>query len=264
MLSIFFIISLELFLQVFFKGVSETFRWIAGFPVFFDRHLERMKKGAGILGIPFPGEEAVKEMVVNAILESRINDGYIKVCLLSQGPTVFYGYPKGSSLLVIVREYIRENMPIKAQVASFRRSSQSPVHKLKSLNYMENILAKREAMLHGFDEAIFLNDKGELTEANASNIFWFKEDTLFTPSPECGLLPGVIRGVLIELAKEMGIKVIEGSFDLDSLVHSHGGFVTNSLIGAIAISHLERFELPISKHFDMIKVSLLERLRWVS
>jgi 4-amino-4-deoxychorismate lyase len=155
-------------------------------------------------------------------------------------------------------------MPIKAQVASFRRSSQSPVHKLKSLNYMENILAKREAMLHGFDEAIFLNDKGELAEASASNIFWFKDEALLTPSLECGLLPGVIRGVLIELAKERGVKVIEGSFDLDSLIQSQGGFLTNSLIGAIAISHLGRFKLPISQHFDMIKASLLEKLRWVS
>ncbi len=245
------------------EGLFETLRWKGELPVFWNKHIERMKKGAGVLGIPFPGDKAVKEGVENAILDSQIPDAYVKICLLSHGTSIFYENPEGYSLLVIVREYKPTLEPVRAHISSFRRSSTSPILKLKSLNYLEIILARREARKLGFDEAIFLNDKRALCEASASNLFWFERETLCTPSLECGLLPGVIRGVLIELAREMGIEVKEGRFGLDSLKSSEGGFFTNSLIGAIAIAHIDRFKLPIPQQVAMVKTALLEKLGWV-
>ena len=245
------------------EGLFETLRWKGGLPFFWNKHIERMRKGAGVLGIPFPGDKAVKESVENAILDSQIPDAYVKICLLSHGTSIFYENPEGYSLLVIVREYKPTLEPVRAQVSSFRRSSTSPILKLKSLNYLENTLARREARKLGFDEAIFLNDKEVLCEASASNLFWFERETLCTPSLECGLLPGVIRGVVIELAREMEIEVKEGRFGLDSLKSSVGGFFTNSLIGAIAIAHINRFKLPIPQQFTMVKTALLEKLGWV-
>jgi len=245
------------------EGLFETLRWKGELPVFWNKHIERMKKGAVVLGIPFPGDEAVKEGVENAIFDSQIPDAYVKICLLSHGISIFYENPEGYSLLVIVREYKPTLEPVRAHISSFRRSSTSPILKLKSLNYLVNILARREAGELGFDEAIFLNDKEELCEASASNLFWFERETLCTPSLECGLLPGVIRGVVIEFTREMGIDVKEGRFGLDSLKSSKGGFFTNSLIGAIAIANIDRFKLPIPQQFTMVKTALLEKLRWV-
>jgi 4-amino-4-deoxychorismate lyase len=221
-----------------------------------------MKKGAEVLGIPFPGKNAIKDGLETAILESKICDAYVKICLLSHGMSIFYENPQRSSFLIIVRDYQPPKEPINACITSFRRSSTSPIPRLKSLNYLENILARREAMGLGFDEAIFLNDKGELCESSACNIFWLKEGTLFTPSPECGLLPGVIRSVLIELAREIDMDVVEGRFDSDKLISSTGGFLTNSLIGAIAIARLDQFELPILHQFKVIKSALMKKLGW--
>ena len=244
------------------EGLFETFRWKARPPVFLSKHLERMKKGAGVLGIPFPKEEVIEERIENAILESEIPDAYVKVCLLSQGSPIFYEFPEGSSLLVTVREYKPPIEPVKAHVSSFRRSSTSPILKLKSLNYLGNVLARREARGLGFDEAIFLNDKVELTEASVSNIFWLKDGILFTPSVDCGLLPGVIRGVVIELAREMGMEVMECRHNLDTLLSSDASFITNSLIGAIAISYVNDFRLSDSKDFERIRTALIDGLGW--
>ncbi len=246
------------------EGVFETFRWRRGFPVFWDRHVERFKRGAGVLRIPSPDREYIAESVERAVLESGINDAYVKVCLLSQGSPVYYENPSGYSLLIIVREYSSPHWPIKACVSSFRRVSSSPIVGIKSLNYLENVMARREAMESGFNEALFLNERGEVCEGSVSNIFWLKGDVLFTPSLECGVLPGVIRGAVFELARGLGMGIKEGRFYLDSLTSSQGVFFTNSLIGAIPASRINGFEIPYSSQgFLRIKKSLLERLMWV-
>jgi 4-amino-4-deoxychorismate lyase len=244
------------------EGLFETFRWKGPRPVFIDRHIERMKKGAEVLGLPSPAEEEIKESLDSAISNSQIRDAYVKLCLLSGGSTVFYERPLSYRLLVIVGKYKSLKKPAKARISSFKRSSTSPILRLKSLNYLENIIARREAMERGFDEAIFFNENNELCEGSASNIFWFKEETLYTPALECGLLPGITRGLVIELAKELGIEILEGRFDLDSLISSQGAFFTNSLIGAIRISHVNDFSLSDSKDFERIRTALINMLDW--
>jgi 4-amino-4-deoxychorismate lyase len=245
------------------EGVFETFRWKSRLPVFWNKHVERMRNGAGVLEIPFPKMEDIRESVEKAVLESKISVAYVKICLLSKGSSIFYEIPQESSLLVIVREFQPLKEPVKAYISSFRRNSKSPILGIKSLNYLENVLARREARSLGFDEAIFVNEAGRLAEGSTSNIFWLKEGILFTPSLECGLLPGVIRGVVIEIASELGVEVREGQFDLDSLRSSQGGFFTNSLIGSVIISQIDGSKLtPGSENFKGIRTALLEKLGW--
>jgi Branched-chain amino acid aminotransferase/4-amino-4-deoxychorismate lyase len=172
------------------EGVFETFRWKTAIPVFWKEHIRRMERGAEILRVPFPGIEHIKEAIEGAVLNSKVSDAYVKICLLSQGDPTFYRNPEGASLVVAVKEYQPPGKFVKAHISSFRRNSLSPIARLKSLNYLENILARREAIESGFDEALFLNERGEITEGGASNIFWLKGGVLFTPSLECGLLSG--------------------------------------------------------------------------
>lgn len=246
------------------EGIFETFRWKKSIPVFWDGHIARMEKGAKVLGIPFPGEEYVKESVETTVLKAGISDGYVKICLLSQGDSTFYKYPQKASLLVIVREYQAFGEPVKAYVSPFIKSSTSPILRLKSLNYLENILARREAGRLGFDEAVFLNEKGEVTEGAASNVFWLHRNVLYTPSLECGLLSGVIRSAVIEIAKQTGLDVGEGHFNLDNLLSSQLAFFTNSLIGALPVSQIDNVELRTDiREFQLIKTTLLKKLGWI-
>lgn len=246
------------------EGLFETFRWRTVPPVFWNKHIERMRKGAGVLEIPFPEPKYIKETVEKAVLDSNISDAYVKICLLSQGDSVFYEKASGSLLLVIVKEYQPLKEPLKAHFSYFTRNSSSPLIRLKSLNYLENILAKREVMKSGFDEAIFLNERGDITEGAASNIFWLKKGTLITPSLECGLLPGVIREVVIDIAREIGIEVSEGRFNLNDLISSQTAFFTNSLLGAVSISQVNEFKSFLNtQEFLSIQTALLNKLGWI-
>jgi len=247
------------------EGLFETFRWKNSFPVFWEDHVERMKNGSQILNIPFPGGGGLKKDVRKAVDKSGIEDAYLKVCLLSKGDLEFNGRANEGSILVIVREYETPKKYVKAHVASFRRSSSSPTLRVKSTNYLENILARREAKRKGQDEAIFLNEKGEVAEGSSANLFWIDQETLCTPELDCGLLPGVTRSLLLSLAPEMDFEVKRGKFSLDDLINSEGAFLTNSLAGIKSITEVDDVKLNNDEDiFSELRVSLFEKLGWRS
>lgn len=246
------------------EGVFETFRWKGGPPVFLEKHLTRMKKGAELLDVPFPGEEAVRGAIEGAVGESGAEDAYVKVCLLSAGPLKFYERASEGRILVVVKDYEQPKERAGVHVASFRRSSSSPILAAKSISYLENVLARREAESMGFDEAIFLNEEGFVTEGSSTNIFWANEGILYTPAPECGLLPGVTREALISLAPELGLRVKEGKFRLSDVLSSQGAFLTNSLAGIMAIVMVDGVKMAVDDSlFNGLKLALFKKLRWL-
>jgi 4-amino-4-deoxychorismate lyase len=245
------------------EGVFETFRFTSEMPVFFDRHVERMRKGAELLRIPFPEANSISDAVLSAVSEVGFSDLYVKVCLVSGGNSLFYENADHTRVITVLKELNIETNPANAYVCSFRRSSESPLSRIKSLNYLENMIARREAMESGFDEAIFLNERGEIAEGSASNIFWVSDGTLFTPALDCGVLPGIIRGVLIERASHMGLQVEEGKFKMPDLTESEFAFFTNSLTGLREISAINEAHLPVDNRlFTTIKENLFDLLKW--
>jgi 4-amino-4-deoxychorismate lyase len=245
------------------EGLFETFRWKSKTPTYFAMHTERMKDGARVLGIPFPKVEEIKDNVQKAVSEANIADAYVKLCLLSKGSSIFYEEPLGYSILVVVRDYQPPEEPMKVKVSSYRRNSTNPILGIKSLNYLENLLANKVAKRSGFDEAIFINERGEITEGTTTNIFFIQDDVLFTPTLVCGLLSGVVRGIVIELASEYGIEVREGRYDLARLKSSNGAFLTNSLIGGVEVSMVDDIKLPPgSDMLIKIKSGLINKLGW--
>ena len=149
-------------------------------------------------------------------------------------------------------------------INEFRRISDSPIYGVKSLNYLENIIARREARLNGYDEAVFLNERGEIAEGTASNIFWVKKDTLYTPSVECGILPGIIREILIDSVNALGLGVEEGGYYPESITGSRFAFLTNSLSGSMLIFQLGNAEFPLDDGlYETIKKRVITGLGWV-
>jgi 4-amino-4-deoxychorismate lyase len=226
--------------------------------------MERMERGADLLKMPFPNKKYLIERIRNAISESEIEDAYVKLCLLSEGGSAFYKSAIKSQVLVIVKEYVQPKQFVKLKVNSFRRISESPLLKIKSMNYLENVLARREALDSGFDEALFVNEKGEVTECSASNLFWFKDDTLFAPSEGCGLLAGTTRDLVFALMPNYNIKLLEGKFLLKDIKQADFVFITNSLIGCILVSEIEgnfyKTEHPL---FLKMQNALLQKLKWI-
>jgi len=213
------------------EGLFETFRWKGRPPVHLSGHLERMRRGAEFLGIPFPGEAELTRTVHEAVEGSGMEDAYVKLCLLSRGDLHFTSCPERGEVTVVVERYREPRPEMRCSLADFRRHSSSPVLRFKTTNYLENVLARRQALRLGYDEAIFLNERGEVTEGAASNLFWVKGDKLLTPSIDCGILPGITRGLLISISPRCGFEAVEGRFSLEDLLAADAAFLTNSLIG---------------------------------
>ncbi len=245
------------------EGLFETFRWKGSPPVFLGKHLERMKRGAEFLGIPFPGEARLEAAVEEAVRSSAVADAYVKLCLLSSGPLKFYERPDEGHVLALVKEYEQPKEYVRAHVSGFARLSTQPLLRIKSLNYLQNVLARREAEGMDQDEAIFLNERGEVTEGSATNIFWVKGNTLYTPAVECGLLPGITREALISLALGLRMEVKEGRHGINDVLSSDGAFLTNSLVGIAALAEIDKVGITVDKRlFTKLREPLLQRLGW--
>lgn len=245
------------------EGLFETFRWNYEPPTALNRHIKRLKKGSEALDIPFPGRKKVEEYTRKAVENSKVEDAYVKICLIASGGLNFHSKPDGSRLLTIVRDYEYPEEYVTAYVSSLRYDSNSPTVRVKSTNYLKNVLARREAVDNGFEGGIFLNENDEVCEGTSANIFWLKGKELFTPSPECGLLQGITREILISISPKIGLGVKEGRFKLEDVLESDGVFLTNSLAGIKVVCNISGEKTSLDeKTYDNIKTSLFKELGW--
>ncbi len=218
-------------------GIFETMRSYQGRIFRLDNHLDRLFSGAEFLGIPVPLLRDELARGLSATLEANqlSNRGASLRLTLTRGPG-----PRGlnppprpqPTLLITAASLSQTNFPpAKAILAKdIRRNEHSPSSKIKSLNYLDNILARRQADQAGADEALLLNTAGNLAEASTANLFIVREGTLQTPPISDGALPGVTRSVVLELAAKLGIPAEEISITHDDLQRAEEAFLTNSII----------------------------------
>lgn len=245
------------------EGVFETFRWKNSRPAFVSKHLERLRKGAEFLEIPFPGEEKIMSRVARAVSAAGGDDFYVKVCLLSEGDALFYAAPSVASILVAVRPSAEPPELASLCVSEERRLACGRLFSFKTLNYLGNVLAKREAVRRGFDDLLFLNTDGMVTETSSRNVFWVRGKRLFTPSLDCGLLPGVTREVLLQSAGEFGYEADCGRFSLRELLESDYVFLTSSTAGTVYVDRVDGTTMPpLSESYATVRESLLSKLGW--
>lgn len=121
-------------------------------------------------------------------------------------------------------------------LASFPRNERSPIHRHKTANYLENLLAREEGTAAGYDEVIFLNLAGRVCEGPTTNIFIVKEQRVITPPLEDGILPGVARGHMLLVAEKQNFRPIRRSVNLREIFTCDEAFLTNSIIGIMPIT----------------------------
>jgi branched-chain amino acid aminotransferase len=223
-------------------GLYETVRAYEGKPFRLENHLARLRYSGDRLGIKiYPAliREAVYEIIkANGFAQTRL-----RICVsIGEGEiSPDLDSCKIPNIAVIASEYKpptrkKYQNGYKTMLASIRRNSFSPVTSLKSANSMESMLSRRDAKDAGADEAFFLNQKGYLTEAAGSNVFIVKEGVLKTPPYESGILPGVTRVVVFELAAQLGIKIKEVNCRLADLLQADEVFLTNSLVEIMPVT----------------------------
>jgi branched-subunit amino acid aminotransferase/4-amino-4-deoxychorismate lyase len=128
---------------------------------------------------------------------------------------------------------------IRAALVSAKRNSLSPLSRVKATNYLDNLVAYSEAVALGAEEAILLNEKGFIAEGSMSNIFLVAGGMLLTPSEESGILPGITREAVLELARELGVEATEGEIPLADLLRADEAFLTSSVREVLPITSID-------------------------
>ncbi len=221
-------------------GVFETLRIYNKVPFMLNEHLWRMKTSAGKLEIAMDIEmDTLKSHISHFIDEAEIENGVLRITL-TKGVN-------GKSIIILSHRPIayKKNdyeQGFAAILSSIRRNATSPMSYMKTLNYMDNILAREEATNLGANEALLLNGEGNLCEGSMTNLFYIKEGQLYTPSNVCGLLPGIVRQLVIErIAPMLEIDVAEGEYEPMRLFEADEAFITNSvmqIMPLVTVNHL--------------------------
>lgn len=219
-------------------GLFETMRSYRDRIVYLNQHLKRIKDSCRLIRMGFPYSTGkLKGIIQKAVRLSGQRDAYVRLTLSK--------HDTGTHALITVKKYKpysfkKYKQGFRACVSKFRQNENSFFARIKTTSYILYRLAHLEAEKRGFDEAIILNNRGNITEASRSNIFLVKNKEVFTPRLECGCLNGITRRVIFDLAKKHNVKIYEGRFSLWDLYEADEAFLTNSLMGIMPLTRLEK------------------------
>jgi branched-chain amino acid aminotransferase group I len=219
-------------------GLFETMRAYHGRIFLLERHLERLGRGAAAIGM---GERLAGLDLARACRETlaanQLKDARVRLTVTNGVSDDFpwAGAPESPTVVITARPYTpfppeKYARGFKAIVATTCHCARSAVSGIKSVNYLVNVLARREAAASGFDEALLLDDRGYLAEGGNSNVFFVRKGRLVTPSLESGILPGITRETVMGLAGELDISVREADIHAGELAGFEEAFMTSSMM----------------------------------
>ncbi|HUU63280.1 MAG TPA: aminotransferase class IV [Dehalococcoidia bacterium] len=242
-------------------GLFETMRSYRGRVFRLDRHLARLMNSAERLGLAALLDPAALEQAIQKTLEAnRLRDARIRLSVSAgEGERGLEPPESGTLTIIVVAQKLVPPTPqaygegVSAAIVSARRNSQSPLSGIKSMAYLESLLAHSEAVAAGADEAILLSERGTVAECSTSNIFLVVGERLLTPSAESGILPGITREVVLEMAQGLGITTVVGEIQLADLLGADEAFLTNSIVEVMPITQVDGKPVGSGRPGEMTK-----------
>ena len=225
------------------RGVFTTVAVYNSEPFLWPQHWERLNEHAARLEMSCSecDEAGVGRALQKLISVNRVKDGRARVILLARSSQhVWRATPPGprqTDLLIMTgdQQPVAES-GVTLAVSPYRFNTFSPLAGIKSLNYLDHVLSWEEAHRRDFDEALMLNERGEIVSATMANIFWVKDGTVHTPSLAAGALAGVTRACVIKLAAEHFIPLVEGIYDMHDLADADEIFLTSASLGVAIVT----------------------------
>lgn len=227
-------------------GLFETLRCYSGKAFALTEHLNRLKDGLQHLKIPAPHHfENIPDLIRTLLEYNQLTSGDSCVRItVTRGSSDTRGLalPEHCKPLLLITAVPLDQKPLPAltlTISQYVRNERSGLSHLKTLNYLESILARAQAKERGFVDALLVNNHGNLVCATAANIFFVKDHVIYTPSIESGVLPGVMRHHVLEKAKHLGLKTVETSIPSHFVTNADEAFITNSLIELQSVSQID-------------------------
>ncbi|HWS52561.1 MAG TPA: aminotransferase class IV [Pyrinomonadaceae bacterium] len=244
------------------RGVFTTLAVYGGRPFLWDEHWTRLLNHARRAGVACPFEEAEAADSLRRLIEANgVERGRARLTLLARGAGgPWGGAGEGSDLLIWTGDAPeRDEETLALTVSPFRVNTCSPLAGLKTVNYLEHVLALEEARSRDFHEAVVMNERGEVTSATTANLFWVRHGTAHTPALATGALAGTTRGRVIELAEELAVPVVEGVHHLHDLADAEEIFLTSAGLGVALVTAFDFHRYTV--HVGSPALRLREALR---
>ncbi len=219
-------------------GLFETVRAYSGRIFALPEHMDRLSRSADRLEIPLPPPASLETLLYETLRRNHLKNAVLRLTITrgeARGGLVPDSDPKTRTTMVITprlfdghpADYYENG--VTASIVSVRRNAPDALDPaLKSLSFLNNVMAKMEAKKRGAFEGIFLSLEGCLSEGTTSNLFWVRDGVIKTPSVKSSILEGITRGVVIGLAKGMGISLKEGNYPPEDLLDAEEAFLTNT------------------------------------
>ncbi|MEW6049971.1 MAG: aminotransferase class IV [Candidatus Zixiibacteriota bacterium] len=212
------------------EGLFETFLAIGNKALFCDEHLRRLHRGATVTGLPVPVSDATLVKWMTQVL--RKHPAHVKKLRLTvtSGESARWAGKSGRPQVILSASPHRFlDRPYRLHVSPLRVDQQSVFRRIKTISYAIHAAAIRQAMQRRCDDALLLNEAGNLAEVTSANIFWVKKRKIYTPPLSAGCLEGVTRGIVMREAEKLGLSVEERNGTLHGLANVDEVFISSSL-----------------------------------
>lgn len=229
-------------------GVFEGMRIYAGKVFRLEQHMVRLWESALAINLPIPISMETLMADVNAcVAKNKLDDGYIRLIVTrGVGTLGLNPYTCSDPQVIIIADKValypakmyEEGLEL-VTASTIRNHPAALSPRIKSLNYLNNIMAQMEALKAGCVEAVMLNTKGEVAECTGDNLFIVRRGKLMTPPIDAGILEGITRAVVIELAEEAGLEVSETPLSRHDIFVADECFLTGSAAEVIAAVKLD-------------------------
>ena len=229
-------------------GVFEGLRSYSGRVFRLDAHLDRLWDSARAIALEIPlAKDVVAQAVNDTLAANKLVDGYVRLVVTRGAGSLGLDPNRTKNPQVIViadtislypREFYEKGLRI-VTAATQRVHSAALSPRIKSLNYLNNIMAKLEGLQAGCVEALMLNHKGEVAECTGDNVFVIRSGSLLTPPPDAGILEGITRGAVMDLAHAAGIACHEATLTRYDLYTADECFLTGTAAEVIPVVEID-------------------------
>jgi len=239
-------------------GIFTTLRISRGEAFAYERHWRRLEKDAERTHIPMPHTAAkVRVHLHEVIRANHVNEGCARIYIVYNQVGFWQSEePQPPMDLIIYTAGLPEyREPVRLALREHGRHAASPLAGVKTISWLNNVWCVAEAQREGFDEVVLLNERGEVAECTAANIFAVKEGKVFTPPLNSGCLEGVTRGILFEIAPEAGVSVAEQTLRPENLFAADEVFISSTNrtligVGEIAGRQISAAPGPVTRRLD--------------
>jgi branched-chain amino acid aminotransferase len=229
-------------------GLFETLRVLDGRAAFLHPHLDRLQLGMQLLGFEAPPpRDAIEAACTQVLSANAIGAGVLRIAVTrGSGSRGANPYGCGPATLLVTLAPLPADLADRTQRGyhlmisdCHKPGPRALPNRAKLANYLNSILAMRQAVQRGADEAILLDDAGHLVECSQSNLFFVRQGILLTPDLGSGALHGITRATILELARQLSVPCHEQAMPRALIAQAQEAFITNSVIGVMPVAAIE-------------------------